>query len=138
VLLREYQASLGLDLEFQDFSREIENLPGGYGPPDGVLLLATLDGTGVGCVGVRRWDASQCEMKRLYVRPAGRGQGLGRALAQRAIAEAVTLGYTRMLLDTLPEMAGAQALYSSLGFADAERYRDNPVPGTRFMARRLR
>jgi putative acetyltransferase len=134
VLVAEYQVSLGVDLEFQGFSTELAGLPGAYAPPRGALLLATLDGAAVGCVAVRPIDATQCEMKRLYVRPAGRGVGLGRALAEAAIARARTAGYHRMLLDTLPTMGDAQALYHRLGFVDVPPYRDNPIAGTRFLA----
>jgi putative acetyltransferase len=133
-LVAEYQVSLGVDLEFQGFSSELAGLPGAYAPPRGALLLATIDGAAVGCVAVRPIDDTQCEMKRLYVRPAGRGFGLGRALAERAIARAGAAGYHRMLLDTLPTMGDAQALYGRLGFVDVPPYRDNPIAGTRFLA----
>jgi putative acetyltransferase len=133
-LVAEYQVSLGVDLEFQGFSAELAGLPGAYAPPRGALLLATIDGAAVGCVALRPIDDTQCEMKRLYVRPAGRGFGLGRALAERAIDRARAAGYRRMLLDTLQTMGDAQALYRRLGFVDVPPYRDNPIPGTRFLA----
>lgn len=136
-LLREYQAALGLDLEFQGFAAEVAGLPGAYAPPLGALLLATLDGRAVGCVAVRPFDEGRCEMKRLYVRPEGRGHGLGRTLAERAVAHARVAGFAWMLLDTLPSMAGAQALYATLGFVDVAPYRPNPVPGTRFLGLHL-
>lgn len=136
-LIVAYQASLGVDLAFQDFAREVATLPGGYAPPDGVLLLAVLDGTPIGCVGVRRFDAAACEMKRLYVDPAARGSGAGRVLAEHAMAHGRALGYGRMLLDTLPSMARAQALYEQLGFRDVPAYRENPVAGTRYLEARL-
>lgn len=132
-LIEEYQRSLGLDLEFQGFSHELEHLGEMYGPPDGALYLATLDGVAVGCVGMRRFDATCCEMKRLYVRPAGRGHGLGRALAVRAMDAGRAAGYAAMRLDTLPSMHDAQALYERLGFRDVAAYRANPVAGTRFL-----
>ena len=136
-LFLEYQASLGIDLEFQAFSQEVAALPGGYAPPDGVLLLAILDGDVAGCVGVRRFDGTRCEMKRLYVRPAARRSGAGRLLAARAMACGRELGYACMLLDTLPSMTRAQALYAALGFRDVPAYRDNPIAGTRYMEARL-
>lgn len=132
-IIEEYQGSLGLDLEFQGFSHELAHLGEMYGPPDGALFLATLDGVSVGCVGMRRFDATCCEMKRLYVRPQGRGHGLGRALAVRAMDAARTAGYAAMRLDTLPSMHDAQALYERLGFRDVAPYRANPVAGTRFL-----
>ena len=133
MLMRSYQASLGIDLEFQQFGFELEHLRETYGPPDGLLLLARLDGEAVGCIGVRRLEDRACEMKRLYVAPAGRGRGLGRELAKRAMAGARDMGYLVMRLDTLPSMAAAQALYHSLGFSDVPPYRDNPIDGSRFL-----
>lgn len=132
-LVEEYQRSLGIDLEFQGFSHELAHLGEMYGPPDGALFLAVLDGVAVGCVGVRRFDARCCEMKRLYVRPQGRGHGLGRALAVRAMEAGRAAGYAAMRLDTLPTMRDAQALYERLGFRDVAAYRANPVAGTRFL-----
>jgi ribosomal protein S18 acetylase RimI-like enzyme len=132
-LIREYQASLGIDLEFQHFSDEVARLGEIYGPPGGVLLLARIGGVAVGCVGVRPLEPPACEMKRLYVASAGRGRGLGRELAVRAMAAARARGYTVMRLDTLPSMRIAQELYATLGFRDVPPYRDNPVAGTRFL-----
>lgn len=134
-LILEYQASLGVDLAFQHFEDEIAALATMYGPPEGALYLATLDGVPVGCVGVRPFAPVPgcCEMKRLYVAPAARGHGLGRRLAQQSMAAARALGYTRMRLDTLPTMQDAQALYVALGFRDIPAYRHSPVPGTRFL-----
>jgi putative acetyltransferase len=128
-LFREYAGSLGVDLSFQGFEAELDALPGGYD----VVLVATADGAPAGCVGVRPLEDGICEMKRLYLRPAARGTGLGRALAEAAIARARELGYARMRLDTLPAMTEAQALYRSLGFVEIEPYRHNPVAGTAFL-----
>ena len=132
-LILEYQASLALDLTFQHFADEIASLATTYGPPAGALLLATVDGAPAGCVGVRRFAPGCCEMKRLYVRPSARGHRLGRHLAERAMAAARALGYTHMRLDTLPSMQDAQALYLTLGFYEIAPYRENPVPGTRYL-----
>ena len=132
-LFREYAASLDFDLAFQDFEGELAGLPGGYAPPEGCLLLACHEGRPAGCVGLRKFADDVCEMKRLYVRPAWRGQTIGRALALAAIAEARRLGYRRMRLDTVPGMERAQALYGALGFVEIDAYRCNPIEGTRYM-----
>jgi ribosomal protein S18 acetylase RimI-like enzyme len=133
VLFREYADSLGVDLEYQGFDEELRDLPGEYTPPAGTLLLAKNDDEVIGCVGVRALDPATAEMKRLYVRPAGRGTGLGRTLAEAAIRFATVSGYERMRLDTLPQMDRAQQLYRELGFVPIDAYRFSPVPGTVFL-----
>jgi len=132
-LLREYEVELGIDLCFQGFDQEVANLPGDYAPPRGALLVAEVEGAIAGCVALRPLEGGACEMKRLYARPAFRGRRVGRALAEAIIAEARRIGYRRMRLDTLPVMTEAQGLYARLGFTDVAPYRDNPVPGTRYM-----
>jgi GNAT superfamily N-acetyltransferase len=132
-LFTEYQASLGVDLSFQDFESELATLPGQHAPPQGRLLLARSDGMVAGCAALRPLPERACEMKRLFVRPAFRASGLGRLLAERIIIDARTIGYRRMCLDTLPSMGRAQQLYESLGFRDIEAYRFNPVSGTRYL-----
>ncbi len=132
-LIEEYAASLGVDLEFQNFSHELDTLAEEYGAPSGCLLLAQEAEQLLGCVALRKIDADTCEMKRLYVSPIGRGRGAGRALANALIAEARKLGYERMRLDTLPSMREARRLYASLGFREIAPYRFNPIAGTSFM-----
>lgn len=136
-LVEEYVDSLGIDLGFQDIDRELAVFPGDYGPPTGRILLALSGEEPAGCVAVRPLEGSCCEMKRLYVRPAFRGTGLGRALAEAAIDAGRELGYRQMRLDTQPEMEAARALYRSLGFHEIEPYRFNPTPGATFMERAL-
>jgi putative acetyltransferase len=123
-LLREYAVGLGVDLAFQDFEAELAD------PLDFYELVLVTEG---GCVALRRIDEETCEMKRLFVRPEARGSGLGRRLAEAVIAEARARGYRRMLLDTLPAMAAARALYATLGFHETESYRCNPIEGTSFL-----
>lgn len=136
-LFREYAASLGVDLAFQGFDAELAGLPGKYAPPAGRLLLAWNDTAPQGCVALRPLAAGGCEMKRLYVRPQARGDGLGRQLAERICNEARGAGYARICLDTLPAMAAAQSLYRRLGFVPVEPYVFNPIPGARFLALEL-
>jgi len=137
-LLEEYAASLPVDLSFQDFAGEVTRLEMEYGPPRGAMLLAMDDGVSVGCVGLRAWSATKGEIKRLYVVPAARGRGVGRILAQGIVTLAGQLGYTRLVLDTLPSMQSAQALYLSMGFKPTDAYRFNPVPGTSYLELELK
>jgi len=132
-LFLEYAAALGVDLSFQSFDEELAGLPGAYAPPAGHLLIAFEESHPIGCVALRAIDPETAELKRLYVRPEGRGRGAGRKLAISAIKFARTAGYRRIRLDTLPSMNEAAALYESLGFVDIPAYRHNPVAGTRFM-----
>src|ERR1700685_860575 len=132
-LVREYAASLNVNLDFQNFDEELLHFENEYAPPTGTFLLARHNNEFPGRGASRRFSASDCEMKRLYVRPAGRNLGLGRRLALALIIEAKSLGYKRMVLDTLPTMQSAQALYQSLGFQPTEPYRYNPIQGTSFL-----
>lgn len=128
-----YAEWIGIDLSFQNFSEELEGLPGDYAAPGGVLLLALFENKPAGCVALRKFDGDICEMKRLYVRPEFQGLGIGKRLAEEIIAAAKGLGYTKMRLDTMPKMASAQKLYRSLGFKEIALYRFNPEPDAVFM-----
>lgn len=129
----------GISLAFQNFEAELAGLPGKYAPPAGAMLLAR-DGAGraVGCVALRPFDDTRCEIKRLYVTPEARGTGLGRALAVAILEAARAAGYERALLDTAPFMQAAQGLYQDLGFREVEAYYDNPYPGCVFLEAALR
>jgi putative acetyltransferase len=136
-ILREYAASLNIDLRFQNIEAELAGLPGEYAAPGGHLLLAYVDGALAGCGALRAIAdvdyANACEMKRLYVRPAFRRFGLGRILAQALLDEARRIGYSAMLLDTLDDMEAARELYASLGFEDIPPYYYNPIPGAHYL-----
>ena len=128
-LFREYSGLVSEALCFQGFDQELAELPGGYAPPAGALLIARDGGRAAGCVALRRLDAERCEMKRMYVRDAWRGTGLGRRLALAIVDEAKSRGYRRMVLDTLPKLTTAIALYRTLGFREVGPYLTCPTPG---------
>jgi putative acetyltransferase len=133
-LFLEYAQSLGFSLCFQNFDKELAILPGDYAPPQGRLLLAEYDGQLAGCVALHKLDPGICEMKRLYLRPQFRGQGLGRALADRIVAEARLIGYSHMRLDTVePVMKDAVAMYRKIGFREIAPYCANPIAGALYM-----
>ena len=143
-LFREYTRMLvELDPEFQksldeqNYDEELEHLEDKYGLPGGRLYLAWWDGELAGCVGMKQLDNKNGELKRLYVRPAFRGQHLGRKLVERIIEDARSLGYSRLMLDTMPELVSARHMYGSMGFKLTERYNNSPLDTTIFMEYRL-
>ncbi|HEY2646464.1 MAG TPA: GNAT family N-acetyltransferase [Candidatus Acidoferrales bacterium] len=141
-LFREYATTRGVLPCVQDFEREVSSLPGAYAPPTGRLLLAIHEGAengaaAVGCGAIRKFQGGVCEMKRLYLRPAFRGDGTGRKLAEELVTEARSIGYARMVLDTLPTMDKAHKLYRSLGFHEIPAYWNNPIPGVLYFELKL-
>jgi putative acetyltransferase len=133
-LFLEYAKSLNFSLCFQGFDKELAELPGDYVPPDGRLLLLERAGKLAGCVALHKLDGATCEMKRLYLRPEFRGQGLGLSLAKAIIDEARNIGYRRMRLDTVePAMKDAVAMYRKMGFKEIAPYRPNPIAGATYM-----
>jgi GNAT superfamily N-acetyltransferase len=132
-LIEEYAATLPVDLQFQGFSEELENLASEYAPPYGAFLLAEENGSRIGCVGLHRFADGVGEMKRMYVIPAAQGRGAGRLLAGEIIHAARKIGYTSLLLDTLPTLTAALHLYESMGFKPISAYRFNPVPNAVFL-----
>jgi putative acetyltransferase len=136
-IFREYARGLGVDLCFQQFDEELAGLPGDYAAPRGALLLARVDGELAGCCALRPLDAADypnaAEMKRLYVRKAFRGFGLGRQLAEAVLDAARQAGYACVLLDTLDDMEAARALYEDLGFAEIPPYYHNPIAGAHYL-----
>lgn len=136
-LFLDYAEQLGVDLGFQSFEQELASLPGDYAEPRGTLLLAWVDGQPAGCCALRPLDTidypNAAEMKRLFVRKAFRGFGLGRQLAEAILDAARLRGYTSVLLDTIDDMEAARALYEELGFVDIPPYYYNPLPGAHYL-----
>lgn len=140
-LFREYASALNVDLCFQNFENELAALPGDYANPRGALAVALIAGSYAGCCALRPLDstdyANACEMKRLYVRPAFRGMGVGRLLAESIVDQGRLLGYDCILLDTLSDMESARALYEDLGFTEIPPYYFNPIPGAHYLKANL-
>jgi ribosomal protein S18 acetylase RimI-like enzyme len=132
-LFLEYAKSLDFELCFQDFDKELAELPGSYAPPDGRLYIAKYYNKTAGCIALRKFKDGVCEMKRLYVRPQFRGHNIGKKLVELLIEEARKIGYMKMVLDTVPSMQTAQKLYKSFGFHEIKPYRINPIKGAVFM-----
>ncbi len=140
-IIREYGEGLGIDLNFQDFETELQQLPGAYCPPRGALLAARSGELLAGCCAMRPLDTADypnaCEMKRLYVRPAFRGKGIGRILVEAILDQARVAGYASLLLDTLSDMESARALYADLGFSEIPPYYHNPLAGFHYLRVKL-
>lgn len=134
MLFREYAQGLGVDLCFQDFERELSTLPGKYAEPKGRLYLAYNQNEAIACIALRPINESMGEVKRLYVRPSHRRQGLSKILAEQIINDAKVVGYKRLVLDTLNTMTPAMNLYRALGFKETEAYYDNPLEGATYFA----
>ena len=137
-IFREYEQWLGMSLCFQSFEEEVADLPGKYSPPSGRLYLARIDGETVGCIALRPIEEGICEMKRLFLRDSARGKGIGVALIEKVISDAVEIGYERMRLDTYPpKMGKAVSLYEAHGFYEIPAYYHNPHDGVLFMEKVL-
>ena len=124
---------LGESLDFQGTEKEFADFPKTYD----ALLLAKVNGEPVAACGLKPFKTGICELKRLYCRPNGRGHQLGLKLTQATIIEARIHGYNEMYLDTDPGLIHANAVYEALGFEDIERYYDNPMGCSRYMALKL-
>lgn len=132
-LFVEYASTLGVDLAFQNFSNELENISAEYGPPARcIYFVYTLDGFAIGCFAIRKFEDSICELKRMYLRRDFQGKGIGKLMLRKAMAVAKELGYKHMRLDTLPTMESAIRLYNAIGFYEILPYRFNPVAGTKY------
>jgi ribosomal protein S18 acetylase RimI-like enzyme len=137
LIFAEYAQQLGIDLCFQNFETELEDLPGEYSAPRGALVLGWVDGDLAGCCALRQIDnvdyPNAAEMKRLYVRKSYRRSGLGRHLAEAVLDAARSAGYHCVLLDTLDDMESARALYVDIGFSEIPPYYHNPLPGAHYL-----
>lgn len=137
-LFKEYALQLDVDLAFQDFNKELQNIEQIYSRPSGVLILAYLNDELVGCAGIRKFENTVCELKRMYLRKQVRGKGMGKAFLQKSIALGCELNYTHMRLDTLPTMNQAIGLYEQEGFYEIPAYRFNPIEGTKYFEIKLK
>ncbi|MHB9005037.1 MAG: GNAT family N-acetyltransferase [Coriobacteriia bacterium] len=137
LLIREYVASMGLDLSFQGLEEELKTLPGKYAQPQGALIVAEVDGALCGCVALRKIGDGVCEMKRLFVKDAYKGKGIGKELVRRIIEEGRVKGYHTMRLDTLSTMKSALKLYGAFGFRETEAYVYNPIEGAIYLEKPL-
>ena len=138
ILFEEYAGTLGFDLGYQNFKKELDTIDKQYNEPEGSLLLCLIDGEiAVGCAGVRKFSEGIAELKRLYVRPGYRNLKIGKRLLESAVAVAKELNYEFIRLDTVPGQTKAQELYQYLGFYEIEPYRYSPIEGTIFFEKKL-
>jgi len=132
-LIKEYVSQLGVDLSFQNFHQEIQNIEQQYARPKGVMIIVYTDKEkAIGCFGIRAFEGVICELKRMYLKKEYRGLGLGKELLAKSIELGKALGYKKMRLDTLPSMQAAIGLYKSMGFYEIPAYRFNPIEGTKY------
>ncbi|NAS13337.1 GNAT family N-acetyltransferase [Poritiphilus flavus] len=132
-LFREYAEQLGIDLSFQEFDREIQDLEAQYSHPHGTIFVALdTEDNAMGCIAIRKLENSICELKRMYVKPGFRGLGVGQKLLAKSLKKGKSLGYDTMRLDTLASMEKALALYTKAGFYEIPPYRYNPVEGAKY------
>ena len=138
-LFKEYAEEIGIDLEFQNFQKELNDLKQQYSKPEGALWIAYNEShNAVGCVAIRKLEDTVCELKRMYIRKEARGTGLGKQLMTTSIEKAIELGYEKMRLDTLATMLPAIGLYKSVGFYEIESYRYNPFEEAKYFELELR
>lgn len=131
-MFREYQQLIGVDLCFQGFEEELANMPGKYAPPTGAIFIAVDEADLIGCVAIRPLSQQQAELKRLYVKPAWHGQGIGKQLFESAMTRAQSIGYDSIVLDTLESMQSARRLYQTYGFREIDCYYHNPDPSAKY------
>jgi ribosomal protein S18 acetylase RimI-like enzyme len=136
-LFQQYANSLNLDLSFQDFKNELKTIDKQYNKPRGALILAYSGKIAVGCAGIRELDKQTAELKRMYVSTEYRGCRIGLKLLEQCINIAKKLNYSKIRLDTLPNMTQAQNLYYASGFYEIPSYRFNPIKGTVYMEKKL-
>ncbi len=138
-LFKEYVSQLGIDLEFQNFNKEIRNISVEYARPNGVIIIAYINKKEpIGCVGIRKFEETICELKRMYLKIEYRELGIGKALLREAIKKGKELGYYKIRLDTLPSMLKAIDLYRNKGFYEIKPYRFNPIIGTKYYELKLK
>ena len=120
-------------LTIQNYDDELKDLSQKYGLPDGRLYLAYWNGEVAGSIALRKIDDENCELKRMYIKPAFRRNGIAKTLVNQLIADAREIGYRYMLLDTLPFLQTAIRMYKNIGFYEIERYNNSPMDTSIYM-----